>query len=556
MSELVLDSVIYPSQQHLPAWLLDRSAIRAIEQHWLAQTPPGALMATAGAAVATRALQMWRALPVDAPVILLVGPGNNGGDALVAGRHLLRAGLDVRAAACGSLLELPPAAADARAAWVAWRATGQPLHALEQVRAWLEQPALVIDGLFGIGLARPLEGMAATLAGLLREREVPVLAIDVPSGLDADTGAVVGEAEVISARVTVTMIADKPGLHTGAGLRHAGEVWVAPLCRQALQPPSGQSWAYWLDRHSVQPMLPAVAVDAHKGDAGDVVVVGGRLGMAGAARLAARGALAAGAGRVWIGREDGSPAATGQADPLRPEIMQAAWSAAAAQPATAPGLAALPGKAPVLVAGCGLGQDAVALQWLQQVLASGAAQVIDADALSLLAAAPDMIGVTAPAHGTPAGPQQDGARILTPHPLEAARLLGEALPRVQSDRIGAARAIARRFDGVVVLKGAGTVLARPDGQYVINRSGHPVLGTAGSGDVLAGCLGALLARLLRSGLPAAEAAWRAACIGTWLHGRAGEQLALEKGPLGVPALALTDTLPAVWASLYRKRQAD
>lgn len=650
-----ITAAVRPALSQTPAWVLDLATIRRLEGRWLDETEPGELMACAGAAVARVAMAMWKNLPAHAPVILLVGPGNNGGDALVAGRILRRAGLAVWAAGMPGLDTTPPEAEDARAAWEAWRADGQVIHGFEQVADWLwpdgdapdvdapegddsdvppAEPALIIDGLFGIGLARPLAGRVAGLVRMVNRARVPVLAIDVPSGLDADRGAPVGDAEapVMQARQTVTMIADKPGLHTGAGLRHAGRVWVAPLSDLPLEAELGALEAVdgpadageWRDLPTeaeaetdpddghnfddsgmddadadapcpadedsflhelpgvlltaplAAALLPARARDAHKGNGGDVLVVGGRLGMAGAARLAAQGAAGAGAGRVWIAVEaedcpqtgatedagalrpeddaedvqaadagvsemyasavaladeaddeaDAPQDASGKArqpvDPLHPEIMRFVWE----------NHAALPGAAPVLVVGCGLGQDETAQQWLDHALASQAPLVIDADALGLLT-----------------DPPEAPCSILTPHPLEAARLLGVSVADVQADRPACARALAARFEAVAVLKGAGTVVAAPDGRLAINTSGHPVLATAGTGDVLAGTIAALLAGLLRAGCPPDEAAWQAACAGVWLHGRAGECLARRQGPRGVPAGALPGQYPGIMGSL-------
>ena len=654
-----ITAAVRPALSQTPAWVLDLATIRRLEGRWLDETEPGELMACAGTAVARVAMAMWKNLPAHAPVILLVGPGNNGGDALVAGRILRRAGLAVWAAGMPGLDTMPPEAEDARAAWEAWQADGQVVHGFEQVADWLwpdgdapdedasagddgdvplAEPALIIDGLFGIGLTRPLAGRVAGLVRRVNRARVPVLAIDVPSGLDADRGAPVGDAEapVMQARQTVTMIADKPGLHTGAGLRHAGRVWVAPLSDLPLEaelgaleaadgPADAGEWrdvpteaeaetdpdddhdfdescmddadadapcpadedsfphdlpGVLLTAPLAAALLPARARDAHKGNGGDVLVVGGRLGMAGAARLAAQGAAGAGAGRVWIAVEaetcsrtetteeagalrpeddaedvqalaqaadagasdaDASSAALADevddevdalqdafakarqpVDPLHPEIMRFVWDADAA----------LPGAAPVLVVGCGLGQDETAQQWLEHALASQAPLVIDADALGLLT-----------------DPPEAPCSILTPHPLEAARLLGVSVADVQADRPACARALAARFEAVAVLKGAGTVVAAPDGRLAINTSGHPVLATAGTGDVLAGTIAALLAGLLRAGCPPDEAAWQAACAGVWLHGRAGECLARRQGPRGVPAGALPGQYPGIMGSL-------
>ena len=395
-----ITAAVRPALSQPPAWVLDLATIRRLEGRWLDETEPGELMACAGAAVARVAMAMWKNLPAHAPVILLVGPGNNGGDALVAGRILRRAGLAVWAAGMPGLDTTPPEAEDACAAWEAWRADGQVIHGFEQVADWLwpdgdapddeqddddgdvppAEPALIIDGLFGIGLARPLAGRVAELVRLVNRARVPVLAIDVPSGLDADRGAPVGDAEapVMQARQTVTMIADKPGLHTGAGLRHAGRVWVAPLSDLPLEaelaaleaadgPADAGEWhgvpteaeaetdpddghdfddsgmddadvdapcpadedgsphdlpGVLLTAPLAAALLPARARDAHKGNGGDVLVVGGRLGMAGAARLAAQGAAGAGAGRVWIAvEEEDCPqiGATEESGSLRPE---------------------------------------------------------------------------------------------------------------------------------------------------------------------------------------------------------------------------------------------
>ena len=588
-----ITAAVRPALSQTPAWVLDLATIRRLEGRWLDETEPGELMACAGAAVARVAMAMWKNLPAHAPVILLVGPGNNGGDALVAGRILRRAGLAVWAAGMPGLDTMPPEAEDARAAWEAWRADGQVIHGFEQVADWLwpdgnvpagddgdvppAEPALIIDGLFGIGLTRPLAGRVAGLVRMVNRARVPVLAIDVPSGLDADRGAPVGgsDAPVMQARQTVTMIADKPGLHTGAGLRHAGRVWVAPLSDLPLEaeldaleaadgPADAGEWrdvpteaeaetdpddghdfggsgmddadadapcpaddgsfphdlpGVLLTAPLAAALLPARARDAHKGNGGDVLVVGGRLGMAGAARLAAQGAAGAGAGRVWIAVEaedcpqtgateesgslrpeddvedkqalaadagawdsdasvavpedeaaddeaDAPQDASGKArqlvDPLHPEIMRFVWDADAA----------LPGAAPVLVVGCGLGQDETAQQWLEHALASQAPLVIDADALGLLTEAPE-----AP------------CSILTPHPLEAARLLGMSVADVQADRPACARALAARFDAVAVLKGAGTVVAAPDG-----RPGRPPVPVSGCMAVQASAWRAVRAR--------------------------------------------------------------
>jgi hydroxyethylthiazole kinase-like uncharacterized protein yjeF len=491
-------------------------------------------MKRAAGAVADQATRMLRRLPPETVVLLLVGPGNNGGDALQAGRLLRAHGFAVRACAFASIVSTAPQAPDAAAAWQAWHDDGLALLPLEDKAAWaLSRPPLIIDGLFGIGLSRALPLELAPLIGWIKRVRAPVLAVDVPSGLDADTGAAVAGGQVVPATVTVTMIADKPGLHTGLGLTCAGEVCVATLSdpaeRPTLAPPAAgmllvrgvRADGVLLDAAAVRRLLPARGIDAHKGTSGDVLVIGGRLGMAGAARLAARGALGAGAGRVWIA---GDSRSTDAADPGRPEIMRA--MIAAGDP--------LPDNIKVVAIGCGLGQDRQAWQYLQSVVASRALMVCDADALNLLAAMPEL---TRPVQ------QRVAPTVLTPHPLEAARLLGISTRRVQDDRIEAAQTLARRYNAVVVLKGAGTVIADSWGHYAINASGNPVLATGGTGDVLAGIIAAVAAG--SAAAPAATAA-NAALAGVWLHGAAGDLVAQNIGPKGVPAGVIAEWLPAVF----------
>lgn len=509
------------------------ASIRRIEASWLQQTPPGTLMGRAAEAVWAQAIRMLRRLPPDTTVLLLVGPGNNGGDALQAGRLLAASGFAVRACAVDAILAAPPAAPDAAAAWHAWHADGLELASLADKSAWmLTRPPLVIDGLFGIGLSRPLPSVVAPVITWIRRARAQVLAIDVPSGLDADTGAAVQNGLVLHATATVTMIADKPGLHTGLGLAAAGDVVIAPLAEPAdaarsrtaastLLVRGVRADGVMLDAAAIRRLLPSRGINAHKGTSGDVLVIGGRLGMAGAGRLAARGALGAGAGRVSIA---GDSRSTDAADPARPEIMRAMIGA------TDP----IPPRVKVVAIGCGLGQDRQAWQYLQSVIASRALMVCDADALNLLAAMPELVRLVR---------QRGAPTILTPHPLEAARLLDVQTGRVQADRIGAAVELARRFNAVAVIKGAGSVVAHPLGHYAVNASGNPVLATGGTGDVLAGVIAALAAGPLAGGTGASVAA--AACAGVWLHGAAGDLAARVYGPAGVPAGRIADLLPAV-----------
>ncbi|MFM1987841.1 MAG: hypothetical protein RJA99_798 [Pseudomonadota bacterium] len=515
-----------------PHLLLSASAIRGLEARGLAATPPGTLMSRAADAVADACVERLRSLPARTPVLALVGPGNNGGDALLAALRLAARGFAVRAIA---LSARRPDAGDAARVRDAWDASGRTLGTPADLADALAARPLVIDGLFGIGLARPLDGAAAAVVADVNDSELPVIAVDVPSGLDADRGGVVGgvTGTAIRAAATVTMLADKPGLRTGAGSAHAGRVTIADLGLPALgvrpETVCGATggpfpWGVLIDAATVGPLGAPRAADAHKGRFGDVLVVAGEASMRGAATLAALGAQAVGAGRLYVGLDDDDPAAT---DPLHPELMtrRLRLRVATGEPALGPATA--------VVAGCGLGRGERANRALAAALDHPAALVLDADGLNGVAA-DGALGARLAARAAAGRPT-----VLTPHPLEAARLLGLGTADVQQDRIGSAHRIAAATGACVVLKGAGTVIALPDGSWRVNASGGPILSVAGTGDVLAGTIAGLLA----AGLAPADAA----SGGAWLHGAAGDALAADpawRGAIGLPASRLPDAIRA------------
>ncbi|MBV8033584.1 NAD(P)H-hydrate dehydratase [Roseateles sp.] len=429
---------LLPTTSPLP--LFDVAASRRIEAQALVQAPD--LMERAGLAVAKLALALRRR---DGPVWVACGPGNNGGDGQVAARWLGRHGVPVH--------------------------TGHDAP---------ERPALVIDALLGLGLNRePAAAIRATMAAI-QACGAPILAVDLPSGLLADTGQPAGGL-ALRADHTLTLLTLKPGLFTGEGRAHAGRIWFDDLGVAADEPPS----AYLLGRTDA----PARSPTSHKGSHGQVLVVGGAPGMQGAARLAARAALASGAGRVYVdllGQPAGEPA-----DPGRPELMRGA-------------LAELPQAVGVIGCGAGPGIAGALPAMLQQMPHI----VIDADALNALAADTALQALLRA--------RPPGTTLLTPHPLEAARLLGRDTTSLQQDRLAAAQQLAARFACSVVLKGSGSVVASPGERPAICASGGPALATAGSGDVLAGWLGGLWAR------QPASSAHAIACAGVDAHGRAGE----------------------------------
>lgn len=480
--------------------------IRGIEQRAARALPPGTLMRRAGEAATAAALDM---LAGKGAVLVLAGPGNNGGDALECGANLADAGIEVSIIHLAADAPVTPETAHARAR--ARAGAARFIDTLPQDSDF----GLVIDGLFGIGLTRPLSGPARQLALTINALGVRVLALDVPSGLDADTGAVVGpDGFAIEASCTITFIGDKPGLHTYLGRDCAGEVLVAslgvapqfmPRVEAGLNGPMLFNTLLAPRKHST-----------HKGSFGDVAIVGGADGMAGAPVLAARGALYAGAGRVFVASIGQGPAF----DPVQPEIM----FRDAAQ---------FDSGASTLVLGPGMGAGATAIRLLAKALDGPSPLVIDADALNLIGASPDLQGrLTARA----------ASAILTPHPLEAARLLGVTAAVVQGDRLAAARELAARFAKIVVLKGSGSVVASPDGVAVINTTGNPGLATGGTGDVLAGVCGALLAQ--------GWSAWEAALGAVWMHGAAADRLVEQGiGPVGMTAGELPAAIRAVLNSL-------
>ena len=469
--------------------------IRAVEEAAMRELETGTLMRRAGRAAADLALTLVGEARAQ-PVLVLAGPGNNGGDALEVAANLGEAGLDVVVLYFAPTSGQPsPETAQALARA---RASGANFaDVAPNTRDW----ALVVDGLFGIGLARNLVGRYLELVTALDAMRCPVLALDVPSGLDADTGMPVGEGSVaVRATHTITFIGNKPGLHTAHGRDHAGVVQVDDLGIDAkLFPPALAQLA--------APALFAAALaprrqGSHKGMFGDVAIVGGARGMQGAAVLAGRGALYAGAGRVFVVTVDPGPGF----DQLQPELMFRASNA-------------FKFEAQTLVLGPGMGDSVESMRALGHGIDGTAPLVIDADGLNLLAASTDLQARLA---------RRQGDTIVTPHPLEAARLLGVSAAEVQADRMKAARDLARRFNAVAVLKGSGTVVAAQEGCMALNPTGNPGLATGGTGDVLAGVCGALLAQ----GWPA----WEAAVGAVWLHGAAADRLVEEGvGPIGMTA---------------------
>lgn len=483
----------------LPVYLRDEILGLERDARPLALDVP--LMERAGLAVAEQA----RAMMDDKArrILLVAGPGNNGGDAFVAARHLKQWWFDVAVLFAGEAEKLP---GDAQAAFSRWRDAGGKV-----ISDFPDPPqaGLIVDGLFGIGLRRPIEGKHAEVVRRVNAASRPVLSIDIPSGLDANTGAVLGHA--IRARQTITFLGLKAGLLTLDGPDYAGEIHLDELGVAGFASTSTKGTL--IPDSIVHTVLAPRQGNSHKGSYGTVGIIGGAPGMVGAALLAGRAALRLGAGKVRVGLLADGP----EVDALQPELM------------LRPVQDVLHGEdLDCIACGPGLGQSQAAAHALAAAIAKPLPLVLDADALNLLATDTSQAQALA---------ARQAPTLLTPHPAEAGRLLGIATRNVQDDRIAAAVEIARRTRAAVVLKGNGSICAFPDGKWAINTSGNPGMASAGMGDVLTGILAALLAQ----GAEPAEAL----LAGVHLHGRAADRLVdTGVGPVGMTASELIDAARA------------
>lgn len=505
--------------------LYDVAATRLIEQHMASELAPHALMQRAGLAVARLALAL---APHARCIWIACGPGNNGGDGFEAARHLHHWGKSVVVTWTGlpsGKTELPP---DAQASRQQALAAGVPMAG--------EPPPgfdLCIDALLGIGAvldpARPGGALMQQWLQAMHGSPALRLSVDVPTGLNADTGAssfepatkdIASSAHTACAKrlFTLNLLTLKPGVFTASGRDCAGEVWfddlgIKPPCGGPAWPAQPCAWLLGADRSGLSQRAQA-AHASHKGSFGDVAVVGGEstasTHMTGAALLAASAALHAGAGRVFV-------ALLGHAQRLsvdteHPEFMFRSPEA-------------LDLAHQVVVCGCGAGHSVAAV--LAKFLSAARRLVLDADALNAIATDPQLQTQLKARHA------RGYSTALTPHPLEAARLTGSSAAAVQSDRLGAARQLVERFSCVVVLKGSGTVIAAPGEPAWVNATGNALLATAGTGDVLAGLIGAFLAR----GQSSQDAAKNA----VFEHGRRADTWAASR-----PGMALTASRLARW----------
>ena len=486
----------------LPHSVFTADWVRAAESRAAAQTGTTlyGLMTQAGQAAFTLARDLY---PQHRHWLILCGHGNNGGDGYVVATLARAAGLQATVIAVPGERPLPPEAAQAQAAWLA---AGGEIAAPDS--AWPTESDLIIDALLGTGLTSAPRAPYEALIEAVNRHHAPVLALDIPSGLLADTGQTPGS--VVRADHTLAFIALKPGLLTGQA-----RDWVGQLHHSAL------GLSQWLEKQQVTlERLDAQSLPrwlaprrpcSHKGEHGRLLMVGGDYGFAGAIRMAAEAALRSGAGlvRVLTHQEHAGPLLT-----ARPELM--------VQELTEASLADAEAWADVLVIGPGLGQREWGKKALSVLRKSDKPALWDADALNLLAITPDK--------------RQN--RVLTPHPGEAARLLGCSVKEIESDRLLSARKLTECYGGVVVLKGAGTVIANESGGEAIADVGNAGMASGGMGDILSGIIGGLLAQKLTP--------FDAACAGCVVHGHAADLIAHQQGTRGLLA---TDLLPVIAQSV-------
>jgi NAD(P)H-hydrate epimerase len=475
--------------------LYDTAALRALEQRAAqALGDEGALMQGAGLAAWHCLLEHW---PQAQRIVVVCGPGNNGGDGYVLATHALAAGRHVQIL---RLAAHAPRSAQARRAHAGFESAGGQV---EVFAGRLPEADVLVDALFGIGLARAPDQESAAMIGAIHAAGAPVLALDVPSGVDADRGSIPGVA--VRATRTLQFIAPHPGLATGAALDQTGACDVAMLDLDMSLLHDVPVAAHAIAADALGGWLRPRARDSHKGDNGHVLCIGGDHGSGGAILLCAQAALRSGAGLTSVATR---PEHVTALLARQPEAMVRAIDSRQS-------LAPLLQRADAIAIGPGLGQGEWSRMLFDAALAASKPLLLDADALNLLAASPR----TLPA-----------STILTPHPGEAARLLGIDAAQVQADRYAAARALVERHGCVVVLKGAGTIVAAPQRMPYVVAAGNPGMAVGGMGDLLSGVIAALRAQGL--------GAFDAAACGALLHAVAGDAAAAD----GARGMLPTDLL--------------
>ncbi len=502
---------------------------RAIDEQGI---PGLRLMEAAGRGVAEALLEDYPDAAASG-VVVLCGKGNNGGDGLVAARYLARRGLTPRIVLLASADALAKDAAHNQRAAVN---LGLEIREVPDEQAWERERSLltgspiVLDAMLGTGVKGGAQGLPRTVIRDLSRSRCRVVSVDLPSGLDADTAEVQGIA--VRAERTYTICRPKLALVLDPGATHAGAVRVIPIGIPDDAVAQESTSLEWVEATTAARLLPPRAAASHKGDYGHLLVVAGSRDKSGASVLVARGALRSGAGLVTLATTPSGLryAASQQAEMMTESLTETATGTLAADAAEA-ALELLSGR-DALALGPGLGAEPQTRHAVR-VIVQGCHSplVLDADALNALVGTADLSPL----------PERPRPVVLTPHPGEAARLLGRTTHEVQTDRLEAARRLARTSGAVVVLKGHQSIVARPDGQAAINSTGNPGMATGGAGDVLTGAVGALLARRLDG--------WNAARLAVFVHGAAGDRAARRLGQDGLIASDIVDELPGALVEL-------
>ena len=505
--------------------VLTRAEVRELDRRATAEAsiPSLELMENAGHGATELLLERF---PDARRVVIVCGAGNNGGDGFVVARLSKSKGRDVHVLLAGDPEKLR---ADALANYRAWIDAGGPVASIDAgalgvLDAALAEADLVVDALFGTGLERELTGVAREVVMRLNSAQKPILALDLPSGLDADRGVPLGVA--VRATVTATFARKKRGLCTPHGAEHAGEISVVSLgIPEEIEARVGYG-AVELERGDVRTLVTARGPSSHKGSSGRVLILAGSRGKIGAALLVARGALRAGGGLVTLGAEPGT------ASVLEQRVLEA-MTARLDPNAPERSLDALLEKTDVVALGPGLGLDAFARRVVDHVALGWPGRVVvDADAITSFA---ERAGELAKARGK---------LVLTPHPGELARLLGGTVAEIEADRFAAVERAVARTGQTVLLKGSSTLVAAAGEKISVNPTGNALLATGGAGDVLCGVIAALFVD---------SEPYRAARAGAYVHGAAADLLAAELAvERGVLAHEVADAVPRAFAAVLRR----
>ena len=505
-----------------PTKIVTAKEMRALDQAAAERGVPGrVLMENAGRAVVRAVLELAEDIHGSPSVLVVAGKGNNGGDGLVVARHLHNQGVDVAVCLLCKGWDLKGDAAENLAAALAYDVHVTEGCGAEELAEALAGADIVVDAILGTGIKGEVTGPAREAIDAINDADAPVVAVDIPSGVDADTGAILGAA--VWADVTVTFGLPKVGTVLHLGSARCGDLQVADICLPSDLMDDPALKTNLLTADVARACLPERAPDMHKGDAGRVLIVAGSRKYTGAAVLATRGALRAGAGLTFLAatREVADVVAAHWPECIR--IVVAETEAGGLAEEAAESILAAARECEAVAIGPGLGREASTRKLVARIVADVEGPlVIDADALNALASQPEVLIA------------RQGPTILTPHPGEMATLMGIDAAVVQADRMAVAREAAARFGAVVVLKGAGTIVARPDGVAWVNMTGNDGLAKGGTGDVLTGIIAAFVA----GGAGVDEAA----LAGVYYHGLAAEKASEGVDPRSIVATDVAENL--------------